>query len=263
MNSIQISPIGHIRCDQKYRYETPRQGVLAGDSPGVIELLPNMNFEQALVQLESFERLWIIYQFHLNDNWKPMVQPPRHTKEKVGVFASRAPYRPNPIGMSCVKLVKVESLKLHISELDMLDGTPVLDIKPYLPYCDAFPDASAGWAANTGDEAEYLLTASSEAEEQMHWLSEQGDVKLQSYAEVQLQFDPKNSERKRIIHDGEDRYTLAYRTWRIQYAVDDSQQEVCIKGIRSGYTVEELGDRENDKYGDKGLHAEYMSMIAD
>ena len=116
---IVLKPIGYLKSDLIYRYETPRQGILAGEDISVIELLPHQNFEQAVSQLDGFERIWIIYQFHLNTNWKPLVNPPRHTRKKVGVFASRAPYRPNQIGMSCVKLVKVDGLKIYISQSDI------------------------------------------------------------------------------------------------------------------------------------------------
>ena len=142
---IIIEPIGIIRSNLSHRYETPRQGVLAGKEVSVIELNPKNNFEQALKYLDGFERIWVLYQFHLNKNWKPLVNPPRHTRKKVGVFATRAPYRPNHIGMSCVKLEKVDGLKIFISESDILDLFPIIDIKPYLPYSDSFPDADTGW----------------------------------------------------------------------------------------------------------------------
>jgi len=133
-NYILIKPIGILHSELIQRYETPRQGVLAKGSTAVIQLNPKYNFEQAVKDLDGFDRIWIIYQFHLNKNWKPLVTPPRHTRNKVGVFATRAPYRPNQIGLSCVKLEKVEGLKIFISESDILDGSPVLDIKPFLPY---------------------------------------------------------------------------------------------------------------------------------
>lgn len=254
-NSLSCTPIGYVRCDRRYRYETPRQGVLAGSEPGRIELLPGMNFEQALVKLETFDRIWVVYRFHLNDNWKPMVQPPRHTREKVGVFATRAPYRPNPIGMSCVRLLGVEGLTLHIAEFDMLDGTPVLDIKPYLPFADSFPDAGTGWTGN--HEAEYTVTAAHEAVRRMEWLLERGGPNLRRYAGVQLQSGPRDSERKRITAGEHSMFVLAYRTWRIRYTVDDAARTVTVTGISSGYTPEEVADSENDKYGDKHLHREF------
>jgi len=141
VSEIIFNPIGIVKSGAVGRYETPHQGILAGNSVSIIELNKNNNFEQALTDLIGFERIWVIYNFHLNTSWKPMVSPPRLLK-KIGVFATRSPHRPNHIGMSCVKLEKIEGLKIYISESDILDGSPVLDIKPYLPYADSFPNSS-------------------------------------------------------------------------------------------------------------------------
>jgi hypothetical protein len=92
----------------------------------------------------------VVFWFHQNKGWRPKVLPPRSTSGRKGVFATRAPYRPNPIGLSALKLEKIEGLILHVSDVDMLDGTPVLDIKPYVPYTDAQPAARSGWLETTG-----------------------------------------------------------------------------------------------------------------
>jgi tRNA-Thr(GGU) m(6)t(6)A37 methyltransferase TsaA len=250
-NVISLNPIGYVHSILSHRYETPRQGVLAGNEISYIELLPHHNFEQAVYQLNGFERIWIIYSFHLNNNWKPLVSPPRHTRKKVGVFASRAPYRPNPIGMSCVKLEKVDGLKIFFSESDILDGSPVLDIKPYLPYSDSFPDAATGWVKNNIEE-KYSVLFSPEAETQCIWLKKNGNINLQNFIRLQLEFSPKDDSRKRISKEKES-FILAYRTWRILYNVSNDQKNVSVLQIFSGYTAEELNEME-DKYEDKELH---------
>ena len=109
-------------------------------------MLPDYNFEAALEDLSGFERIWVIFKFHLNETWNPKVSPPviSPAGRKVGVFASRSPHRPNPIGMSCVELTGVEKRRIYIRNFDMLDGTPVFDIKPYIPAVDAFPGSAAG-----------------------------------------------------------------------------------------------------------------------
>ncbi|HKI60273.1 MAG TPA: tRNA (N6-threonylcarbamoyladenosine(37)-N6)-methyltransferase TrmO, partial [Mariprofundaceae bacterium] len=99
--------------------------------------------------------IWVIYWMHLNQGWNPLVIPPRGPKTKRGVLATRAPHRPNSIGLSVVRLLKVEGRELTIAAHDMLDGTPVLDIKPYLPYADALPEATHGWL----DEVELIPAA--------------------------------------------------------------------------------------------------------
>lgn len=254
-DEIVLKPIGYLKSDLVYRYETPRQGILAGENISVIELLSHQNFEQAVSQLDGFERIWVIYQFHLNNNWKPLVNPPRHTRKKVGVFASRAPYRPNQIGMSCVKLEKVEGLKIYISQSDILDGSPVLDIKPYLPYSDSFPDSATGWVKKNFDE-KYDVVFSDVAEKQTEWLKEKANINLVNFARLQLEFYPKDDSRKRISIN-EDEFTLAYRTWRISYGVDDEAKTVTIQNIQSGYTSDEL-NAADDKYEDKELHKKFL-----
>jgi tRNA-Thr(GGU) m(6)t(6)A37 methyltransferase TsaA len=232
---ITLNPIGFLQSDLKQRYETPRQGVLAKESKAVIVLNANENFEQAVKDLEGFERIWVIYQFHLNKNWKPLVTPPRHTRSKVGVFATRAPYRPNHIGLSCVKLIKVDRLKIHISESDILDGSPILDIKPYLPYSDSFPDVKTGWV-KSGLENIYQVIFDEKAKMISDKLLTKENVNLLNYACVQLEFNPTDTSRKRISYSAkklstENQFVLAYQKWRINYTVDEINKKVFITTI--------------------------------
>ncbi|MDR3610216.1 MAG: tRNA (N6-threonylcarbamoyladenosine(37)-N6)-methyltransferase TrmO [Ignavibacteriaceae bacterium] len=264
-NNILIKPIGMVRSESVNRYETPRQGILAGSKISVIKLNSGFNFEQALKNLEGFERIWVIYWFHLNNNWKPMVTPPRHTRKKIGVFATRAPYRPNQIGISCVKLEKVGKLEIFISESDILDGSPVLDIKPYLPYSDSFPLASTGWV-KSGIENIYKVIFQPKAHVQCEWLNNQARINLESFTRLQLEFNPTDASRKRIslLKSGnmkKESLVLAYRTWRIIYHVNERNKKVTVKEIRSGYTSDELNDTHKDKYNDKCLHEKFIDYF--
>jgi len=144
--SIEMTPIGVVHSHYKERFAAPRQPTLDTAAAARIELKGGMNLEQALNDLEDFSHIWIIYWMHLNRGWNPCVLPPRGPKVRRGLFATRAPHRPNSIGLSAVRLLRIEGRILHIEGHDMLDGTPVLDIKPYIPYADAFPDAAHGWA---------------------------------------------------------------------------------------------------------------------
>lgn len=232
---IQINPIGFLHSYLRQRYETPRQGVLAKDSKAIIQLNPKQNFEQAVKDLDGFERIWIIYQFHLNKNWKPLVTPPRHTRKKIGVFATRAPYRPNAIGISCVKLDKVEGLKIFISESDLLDGSPILDIKPYLPYSDSFPNVKTGWVKS--DLAEmYNVSFNAKSKKVNEKLKLENDINLFDYARIQLEFNPTDLSRKRITKintqkTGEEKFVLSYQDWQIQYSVDEAKKKIRILDI--------------------------------
>lgn len=232
---ILINAIGYLSSDLKQRYETPRQGVLAKDSKAVIHLIPKHNFEQAVKDLDGFDRIWIIYQFHLNKNWKPLVTPPRHTRKKIGVFATRAPYRPNQIGLSCVKLDKVEGLKIFISESDLLDGTPILDIKPYLPYSDSFPDVKTGWAKSDITEM-FKVVFNTKSKKAAEKLKSEKDINLFDYARVQLEFNPTDLSRKRISKiesqkSGKENFVLSYQDWQIHYSVDEINKKVSVQEI--------------------------------
>jgi tRNA-Thr(GGU) m(6)t(6)A37 methyltransferase TsaA len=259
-----MQPIGIVHSDLVYRYETPRQGVLAGNDVSYIQLESQMNFEQAVKHLDGLERIWVIYLFHLNENWKPMVTPPRHTRKKVGVFATRSPHRPNRIGMSCVKLEKIEGLKLFISESDILDGSPVLDIKPYLPYSDSFPDSATGWVKKNIEEI-YEVIFDTTANLQCTWLKEEAKINFFNFARLQLEFNPTDLTRKRIslvetAGDNDVYYILAYRTWRINYNIMENDRKVVIKEICSVYNADELIN-ENDKYKDKLLHRSFLNKF--
>ena len=147
---ISMQPIGVVHSSYRERFAVPRQPSLDDAQEATIELKAGMNLDQAVKDLDGFSHIWVIYWMHLNQGWNTMVTPPRGPKVKRGLFATRAPHRPNSIGLSAVRLIKVEGRTLHIQGHDMLDGTPVLDIKPYLPYADAFPEASSGWVGETG-----------------------------------------------------------------------------------------------------------------
>ena len=141
MRELVVRPIGFVRSPYGEKVEAPRQGT-AGGAAGTVELLPG--YEDALSDLEGFDRIWLVFWFDRSVGWKPKVLPPR-SDAKRGVFATRSPHRPNPIGLTAVRLERVSGLVLHVRDLDLVDGTPVLDIKPYIPYADAFPEAGAGW----------------------------------------------------------------------------------------------------------------------
>ena len=113
------------------------------------EALLEMDAEQipaiALADLAGIDRIWVLSWLHRGGTWAPVVRPPRGTRERRGLFATRSPDRPNPLGLSAVRLVRIEGCNLHVRGIDLLDGTPILDVKPYIPYADAFPESKAGW----------------------------------------------------------------------------------------------------------------------
>ena len=231
--------------------------MLANDNHGIIELLPQMNFEQALNDLHGFERIWVLYHFHLNKTWKPYVRPPRTDgRKKISVFATRSPYRPNPIGMSCIELVKIEGLKLHVKNVDILDESPIFDIKPYLPYSDSFPDATTGWIPDE-DEPSFYCQFSELAEAQAQFIYSQSGLDLRRFAYVQLSYSPFDKKRKRIEKVAEDSFILACRTWRIHLNFQCDVKTFNIKCIMSAYKLSELEENSTDIYADKDLHRSF------
>jgi len=163
---MNIEPIGIIHSCFKEKFGIPRQAGVVASATATLELLPPYNAEEALRGIDEFSHLWIVFAFHesVTDKFQPTVRPPRLGGNiRKGVFATRAPFRPNPIGLSVVELKKVNGTTLELAGGDFLDGTPVLDIKPYIPYADSIPDARGGFA-NGAPEAPNTVAFSPEAE---------------------------------------------------------------------------------------------------
>lgn len=265
---MEVTPIGVFYGDAVYKYDAPRQGRLFAGHPGRIELMPGNNFETALRDLEGFERIWVIFQFHENEGWRPTTRPPvpPKGKDRVGTFASRSPYRPNPIGLSCVRLLKIEGLTLYVDEADLLNGTPVLDIKPYIPMADAFPDAKAGWVEEQVGDV-WAIEMSEEFAAQNRWIAEHSAFDLESFAQVQLSRgnfskDVFDSSRRRLTVDEVAKTgVLAYRTFRIHFCYDETARQVVLQRITSGYSAEDLKSGAKDKYGDKDLHRNFQATF--
>lgn len=154
-----MTVIGHIETDFDTKFGIPRQSGLCDELKGRIILTPDFRREEAFRGLDDFSHIWVLWQFSetQREEWSPTVRPPRlGGNKRIGVFATRSPFRPNNIGLSCVKLEKIdysspEAPVLHISGIDMMNGTPVFDIKPYVPVADCRPDATDGFTSETKD----------------------------------------------------------------------------------------------------------------
>jgi len=151
VSAIELQVIARVHTPFADKFGVPRQSGLV-DTPAQIVFEPAYRNPDALRGIEGFTHLWLVWQFDRaeRENWSPTVRPPRlGGNRRMGVFATRSPFRPNPIGLSCVELTGVEQTAdgavLQIRGADLVDGTPILDIKPYLPYCDSRPDAKGGW----------------------------------------------------------------------------------------------------------------------
>ena len=261
MNTFTFSPVGVVHCSNRYKYEAARQGIFTPGNQAVIELFPGHDFETALSDLDGFERMWVVFVFDRNHDWKPKVSPPiTGGRKRYGVFATRSPHRPNPIGLSCVKLEKIDGLKIEVSGHDFLDGTPVLDLKPYIPAADAFPASKAGWR-DEADAAELPVGFTEKALEKMAFVEKLSGLDLQNFCAVQLSHAPTSAERKRIEFFADGSYGIGCRTWQVVYQVKDNG--VQVSDVRSHYAADELKNGTDDPYGDKEFHRAFKREFGD
>lgn len=171
----QIEPIGLIESPYKEKFAVPRQPRLAPSSTARVKLLGEANCPESVRGIEQFSHVWLLFLFdqNLNAGWKPTVRPPRlGGNERIGVLASRATFRPNGIGMSAVELLGVtqegNQTWLELGSVDLVHGTPVVDIKPYIPYSDAIPNAAGGYAQQEPETLEVTFTPTALAKVRQH-----------------------------------------------------------------------------------------------
>ncbi len=201
--------------------DLPRQGPLS-EQRGVIQLENWVNPPQSLSCIEGFSHLWIIFGFHESRQARTMVRPPKRPDLKVGVYASRAPYRPNGLGLSVVRLETREGHKLYVSQCDLLEDTPVFDIKPYLPEFESHPNALSGWTTEN-IQGPFSLNVTPQAQEQIDFLREATGVDLGKFASIHLTHYPFPTPSKRIDQlAAQNHFTLAHGQWRIHYLISST-----------------------------------------
>ena len=223
MDNIMIQPIAKMRSDFPTKFGIPRQSNLVDDLKSVIVFEPEFRNPDALRGIEGFSHLWIIWQFSeaVRQDWTPTVRPPRlGGNTRMGVFATRSPFRPNHLGLSCVKLIGMEHTEsngtvLHVAGADLMDGTPIFDIKPYIPYSDSFPEAKGGFTDTAED---FLLNVEFPPE-----LLEILPVDKRQAAIGVLSHDPRPSYQRKP-----DRvYGLVFAGFDIHFTVKDKLLSVC------------------------------------
>lgn len=256
---ITLQPIGHMRTAWATKVEAPRQPAAAPDAPGTIELLPGRNLEHAIEDLAGWERIWVIFHFDRNQGWRPKVLPPRSTSGRKGVLATRSPHRPNPLGLSVLRLERVEGLNLHVRDVDLLDGTPILDIKPYVAYTDAFPESGQGWLTDRDPRPDWQVAFTPAAEEQLAWLAPRMALPLRERIESTLKLGPQPHPYRRIKRHRDGSLTLAVQDWRVAFHVDGMQ--ACVTAVRSGYNAAQLAADAINLDAPLLLHREYTAAF--
>lgn len=218
----EMKVIAHIRTDFATKFGVPRQSGLVEALKATIVFEPEYRNMDAFRGMEGFSHLWLIWQFSkaVREEWSPTVRPPRlGGNTRMGVFATRSPFRPNPIGLSCVRFEMVElhaelGPVLHVSGADLMDGTPIYDIKPYVPYADCHPDALGGFA----DHRPALL----EVQFPEQWLNLVPPEKREALRAV-LANDPRPSYQK----DPERVYGFTFSDMEVRFTVCDGVLTVC------------------------------------
>lgn len=223
MHNINIHVIARMRSDFPTKFGIPRQSGLVEELESTIVFEPEFRNPDALRGIEGYSHLWIIWQFSeaVRQEWSPTVRPPRlGGNTRMGVFATRSPFRPNNLGLSCVKLIGIEHTEkngtvLHVAGADLMDGTPIFDIKPYIPYSDSFPEAIGGFT----DTAEDFILEVNFPTSLLELLPES---KQQAAIGV-LSHDPRPSYQRK-----EDRiYGLTFAGFDIRFTVKGKLLSVC------------------------------------
>jgi len=262
MSELVVKPIGFVRSPFKELAEAPRQPRAAEGVRGRVELVSGLSLEDAVEDLVGWDYVWLIFWFDRAIGWKPKVLPPR-SERKRGVLATRAPHRPNPIGMSVVKLLSVSGLVLEIEDLDLVDGTPVLDIKPYVPWTDAIPSARTGWleppeGAMPGGERpadprpSWEVVVDPRAQAQLAWLRER-EVDLRDRILAALSLGPQPHAYRRIKID-ERGARMSVKEWNVRFETRGTL--IAVTGIETGRRASELRKPESE------LHLAFVTHFA-
>lgn len=222
MDNIQITPIGYIKSDFPSKFGIPRQSSLVPELHSTIIFHEAFRNPDALRGINGYSHLWLIWQFSMaaGKPWSPTVRPPRlGGNTRMGVFATRSPFRPNSLGLSCVKLVDTEQTEefgtvIHVAGADLLDGTPIFDIKPYIPYADSHPEALGGF---TDQAKDFLLNVNFPKE----LLQQIPESKRKALLGV-LSHDPRPSYQQ----DTGRVYGMSFAGFNIQFSVQEKNLQV-------------------------------------
>ena len=211
---MKLSPIAYIHTEFSEKFGVPRQSGLAGSLCGTVVFEPEYRSPEALRGLDGFSHLWLIWGFSANRHgeWQPTVRPPRlGGNERMGVFATRSPYRPNPLGLSCVEIERIDmdAATIYVRGADLMDGTPIYDIKPYIRYADSRPDAVCGYVDSL--EERHLDVMLPESEK-----SKIKDPEVRAALIQTLSLDPRPS----YHNDPSREYGLSFAGFNVRFKVD-------------------------------------------
>ncbi|MBS0630825.1 MAG: tRNA (N6-threonylcarbamoyladenosine(37)-N6)-methyltransferase TrmO [Verrucomicrobia bacterium] len=259
--SLTLHPIGYLRTRQQVKFQAGHQPVAAAEASNELDLLPGCNYEQALQDLAGFERVWLLSWFHRNTGWRPLVLPPRGPSQRRGVFATRSPHRPNALGLTAVPLLGIESCRLLLGPCDLVDGTPIFDLKPYVPAFDAFPSAKAGWIDEMETELRepprFTVNFSAEALTQAAWLRENWQIDFTARLVELLARDPAPHRTRRIRRRANGVLEIGCGAWRGYFAVADTT--VTITALDAAYPMRFLTREGYDEIPDRDAQVAFLA----
>lgn len=235
--SLTLHPIGYFHTRQQVKFQAGHQPAAAAEESNVLELLPDSGYRQGLQDLAGFERVWLLSWFHRNTGWRPMVLPPRGPARRRGVFATRSPHRPNPLGLTAVPLLGIDGFRLKLGPCDLVDGTPIFDLKPYIPAYDAFPEARAGWIDAMETELRgpprFVVSHAALAIEQAGWLRSGWGIDFTTRLNELLARDPSPHRTRRIRARSGARFEIGCGAWRALFTVTD--HAVLVLALQPAY----------------------------
>ena len=261
-SSLTLKPIGFIRTQKQVKFQARHQPIESVPEQNILELLPGCQYEEALQDLAGFSRVWVVWWFHRNTEWRPKVLPPRGPSKRRGVFATRSPHRPNPLGLTPVQLIRVEGLKLILGACDLVDGTPVFDIKPYIPAYDIFAGESAGWIDEVDEVLRqpppYAVSYAPLAVTQAEWLRVNWEIDFRPRLSELLARDPGLHRARRITRRSAGVFVIGCGAWRAVFTVEN--QQVAVQGIEAGYAKRFLCDESRLEITDRAAQLAYIAL---
>ena len=229
---LALEPIGYIRTGKHLKFAALHQPEEAAPESHGLEMQPGRGYQDGLRDLDGFSRIWLIWWFHKNTSWRPMVLPPRGPAVRRGVFATRSPHRPNPLGITPVQLRRIDGLLLPLGPCDLIDGTPIFDIKPYIPAYDSFPSEPAGWIdsldAALAAPPPFVVSLSPLAQAQADWLQSHWEIDFQPRLAQLLGRDPSPHRTRRIKRAADGLLSIGCGAWRAHFAVLGSAVQVLF-----------------------------------
>ena len=259
--TLTLSPIGFIRSPKQVKFQARHQPSETDAESSVLELLPDCGHELAVRDLAGFDRVWLVWWFHRNTTWRPLVLPPRGPAQRRGVFATRSPHRPNPLGLTPVRLLAVEGRRLVLGACDLVDGTPIFDIKPYIAAYDAFPGAKAGWhdevAAALNVPPQFKVDFSPLAEAQGEWLLTSWGIDYRPRLLELLARDPSPHRTRRIRRRWGGRLEIGCGAWRAFFVVEN--QAVKVLTLDAAYPPRFLNDPRLDDIPDREAQLAFLA----